>query len=80
MRISSWEIFDKKQDGNTHRYKCNGWGKLEMRWHLPSPYTKVTATVQTPPIQKELSSVDEVLFIELDLPYGKEASITLEVQ
>ena len=77
---SSWEVFGRTVEGNTLHYKGKGWGKFVMRWHLPSPYTKGIVKIKEVSFEKTFTAKDEVLLIELDLPFNKEASFSLEVQ
>jgi polysaccharide biosynthesis protein PelA len=77
---SSWEVFGKKIEGNIHHYTGKGWGKFIMRWHLPAPYTKGIIKIEGVSLKKIFQAKDHVLLVDLDLPFDKEVSFSLEVQ
>ena len=77
---SRWEFWDHKQEDNAHHYMCQGWGSLDAKFYMPDPLKMVTLTVDGTLIKRRFFSRDNILHINLPLPYGRPVSLHIEIE
>lgn len=74
---SSWEVWDLKREKDALNFKAQGWGKLEMRWSMPTKGTYVISGLGPLP-QKVETSADGTLKFTADLPFDKRTEIGIK--
>ena len=73
LHDSSWEVWKLKREKGAFSFLTKGWGKLKMHWVLPHPgrYKITTIPQAGNPEIRSVSSEENSLLVELDLPSNK---------
>ncbi len=73
---SDWEIWDLKREGQSISFSAKGWGKLSMRWRMPSAGDYSIAVADLPS-KKFTADEKNIVTVELELPYNRAIQLTM---